>query len=106
VLFFYDDGGGCVFLVVAVAAVCSSTSIYILFVLCYLYAYQLSIVIFMNTSSACLHAYIVKKEFLGNILSEFIMFVIFELDRRIINDTFECHSIGLIASLKLTCLTV
>jgi hypothetical protein len=50
VLFFFsDDGEGLMCLVVAVMVVYSS----ILLVLCCLYAYQLCIVIFMNTSNIC-----------------------------------------------------
>jgi hypothetical protein len=62
VLFFFSgDGEGLVCLVVAAMVVCSSTIVCILLVLCYLYAYQLCIVMFMNTSNVCLWAYILKK---------------------------------------------
>jgi hypothetical protein len=62
VLFFFsDDGEGLVCLVVAVMVVYISTIVYILLVLCCLYAYQLCIVMFMNTSNVCLQTYIVKK---------------------------------------------
>jgi hypothetical protein len=62
VLFFFSgDSEGLVCLVVAVMVVYSSLLVYILLVLCCLYAYQLCIIIFMNTNNVCLRAYIVKK---------------------------------------------
>jgi hypothetical protein len=39
---------------VAATTVCNSTTIYIILVFCYLYAYQFCIVMFMNTSNALL----------------------------------------------------
>jgi hypothetical protein len=62
VLFFFSgDGEGLVCLVVAVMVVYNSLLVCILLMLCCLYAYQLCIVMFMNTSNVCLRAYIVKK---------------------------------------------
>jgi hypothetical protein len=60
--FFSGDGKGLVCLVVAVMVVYISTIVYILLVLCCLYAYQLCIIMFMNTSNVCLQTYIVKKK--------------------------------------------
>jgi hypothetical protein len=60
-IFFSSDGEGLVCLVVAVMVVCISTIVCILLMLCWLYMYQLYIVMFMNTSNVCLRVYIVKK---------------------------------------------
>jgi hypothetical protein len=62
VLFFFSgDSERLVCLVVAVMVVYISLFVCILLVLCCLYAYQLCIAMFMNTSNVCLRAYIVKK---------------------------------------------
>jgi hypothetical protein len=55
---------------------CSNLTGCILLVLCCLYMYQLYIVIFINTSNACLWAYLVKK----NVLDKYI-FIIFLKNR-------------------------
>jgi hypothetical protein len=48
---FFSYGVGCVFLVVAAAVICITTIICIMFVLCCLYAYQICIIMLMNTSN-------------------------------------------------------
>jgi hypothetical protein len=58
VLVFFIDGEG-VCLVVAAMAVCNNNTVCNLLLLCFLYTYQLCIIMFI-LSNVCLRAYIIK----------------------------------------------